>query len=101
MKQTLLNLMLNAMQAMPEGGGEIILAARSQNGRAVIEVTDTGRGIPAADVPQVFDAYYSKKKGGTGLGLAIVKRLVEEHGGRISVTSELGKGSVFKVDLPL
>jgi signal transduction histidine kinase len=101
MKQTLLNLMLNAMQAMPEGGGEVILGARREDGRAVIEVTDTGRGIEPSAVPQIFDAYYSKKKGGTGLGLAIAKRLVEEHGGRISVTSELGKGSVFRVELPL
>jgi signal transduction histidine kinase len=101
-KQTLLNLILNAMQAMPaEGGGEVILGARREEGRAVIDITDTGRGIPPADVPQIFDAYYSKKKGGTGLGLAIAKRLVEEHGGRISVTSELGKGSVFRVELPM
>lgn len=101
MKQTLLNLTLNAFQAMPESGGEVILSARRAEGMAVIEVTDTGRGIEPAALPQIFDAYYSKKKGGTGLGLAIAKRLVEEHGGRISVTSELGKGSVFRVELPL
>jgi signal transduction histidine kinase len=101
MKQTILNLMINALQAMSEHGGEIILSARREDGRAVIEVTDTGRGIEPAAVPQIFDAYYSKKKGGTGLGLAIVRRLVEEHGGRISVTSEVGKGSAFKVELPL
>jgi two-component system sensor histidine kinase BaeS len=64
-------------------------------------VTDTGRGIEPDALPQIFDAYYSKKKGGTGLGLAIAKRLVEEHGGRVHVTSELGKGSVFRVELPL
>jgi signal transduction histidine kinase len=100
-KQTLLNFMLNALQAMPEGGGEIILSARRQDGRAVIEVTDTGRGIEPEALPQIFDAYYSKKKGGTGLGLAIAKRLVEEHGGTVGVTSEVGKGSVFRVELPL
>ena len=100
-KQTLLNLMLNAFQAMPEGGGEVILSARREDGRAVIEVTDTGRGIEPSAVPQVFDAYSSKKKGGTGLGLAIAKRLVEEHGGQVGVTSEVGKGSVFRVELPL
>jgi signal transduction histidine kinase len=100
-KQTLLNLMLNAFQAMPESGGDLILSARREEGRAVIEVTDTGRGIEPVAVPQIFDAYYSKKKGGTGLGLAIAKRVVEEHGGRISVTSEIGKGSVFRVELPL
>ena len=100
-KQTLLNFMINALQAMPEGGGEIILSARRSDDRAVIEVTDTGRGIEPEALPQIFDAYYSKKKGGTGLGLAIAKRLVEEHGGKVGVTSELGKGSVFRVELPM
>lgn len=100
-KQTLLNFMLNALQAMPESGGEIILSARRDDGRAVLEVTDTGRGIEPEAVPQIFDAYYSKKKGGTGLGLAIAKRLAEEHGGRVGVTSELGRGSVFRVELPV
>ena len=99
-KQTLLNFMINALQAIPEGGGEVILSARREDGQAVIEVTDTGRGIEPEALPQVFDAYYSKKKGGTGLGLAIAKRLVEEHGGKVGVTSELGKGSVFRVELP-
>lgn len=100
-KQTLLNFMINALQAMSETGGEIILSARRDGGRAIVEVTDTGRGIEPEAVSQVFNAYYSKKKGGTGLGLAIAKRLVEEHGGTVSVTSELGKGSVFRVELPI
>ena len=101
MKQTLLNLMINALQAMPESGGEIMLSARRDADSAVIEVIDTGRGIEPDALPQIFEAYYSKKKGGTGLGLAIAKRLVEEHGGRISVSSEVGKGSVFRVELLL
>jgi signal transduction histidine kinase len=100
-KQTLLNFMINALQAMPESGGEIILSARREDRRAVIEVTDTGRGIDPATLPQIFDAYFSMKKSGTGLGLAIAKRLVEEHGGRVGVTSELGKGSVFRIELPV
>jgi signal transduction histidine kinase len=100
-KQTLLNLMINAMQAMLATGGEVILSGRPEAGRAVIEVTDTGPGIEPSVLPQIFEAYYSKKKGGTGLGLAIAKRLVEEHGGRVGVSSELGKGTVFRVELPL
>lgn len=100
-KQTVLNFMVNALQAMSSSGGEIILAARREGGQAVIEVTDTGRGIEPEALPQIFDAYYTNKKGGTGLGLAIAKRLVEEHGGRVAVTSEPGKGSVFRIELPM
>ncbi len=100
-KQALLNLMINAVQAMPPEGGEIILAAKRQDGRAVIDVIDTGRGIPAASLGKLFDAYYSTKSGGTGLGLAITRRVIEEHGGRISITSEVGRGSDFRIELPL
>ena len=102
-KQAILNLMLNALQAMPPEGGEIILSARpDEDGRtAAIDVIDTGRGIPANAVPRIFDAYYSTKKGGTGLGLAITRRLVQEHGGRISVHREPGKGTACTLRLPL
>lgn len=101
-KQAVLNLMLNAVQAMGEknGGGELILSASSQPGEAIIDVIDTGRGIPPDALASIFDAYYSTKKGGTGLGLAMARRIVEEHGGRISVASEVGKGSDFRVHLP-
>jgi signal transduction histidine kinase len=101
LKQAILNLMINALQAMPAGGGEIILAARPQGGRAVIEVIDTGQGIPPDALPQIFQAYYSTKKGGHGLGLAIAKRVVDEHHGRISVRSEAGKGTAFTIELPV
>ncbi len=100
-KQVILNLLINAAQAMPETGGEIILSARRHGQSVVIHVTDTGRGIDAERVGKLFDAYYSTKSGGTGLGLAITKRVVEEHGGQISVTSEPGKGSDFCIRLPL
>jgi two-component system, NtrC family, sensor histidine kinase HydH len=99
-KQTVLNLMLNGMQAMPHGG-EMILSLARQDGQAVIDLIDTGTGIPPDAAAKIFDAYYSTKKGGTGLGLAMAKRIVKEHGGDISVTSEVGKGTDFRVRLPV
>jgi signal transduction histidine kinase len=104
-KQAVLNLMLNAVQAMstaPQngGGGELILSASQQDGEAVIDVIDTGPGIPPDALARIFDAYYSTKKGGTGLGLAMARRIAEEHGGKITVRSEVGKGTDFQVHLP-
>ena len=99
-KQAVLNLMINALQAMPDTGGEIILAAREESGRVFIDVTDTGKGMLPETLARIFDAYFSTKRGGTGLGLAISRRIAEEHGGRISVTSEVGKGSVFTLEFP-
>jgi len=99
-KQAVLNLMLNGLQAMPSGG-ELILALGNGDGQAVIDVTDTGPGIPPDTVEKIFQAYYSTKKGGTGLGLAMAKRIAQEHGGSIAVQSEIGKGSNFSLRLPL
>jgi signal transduction histidine kinase len=100
LKQALLNLMLNAVQAMPEGG-ELILGL-SHNGRtAVIDVIDTGPGISAEDQERVFQAHYTTRRGGTGIGLPTARRIVEEHGGRIILQSEPGKGSDFAIHLPL
>lgn len=101
LKQAILNLMINALQAMPESGGEMILSAAREGGIAEIDVIDTGQGMDAQTVGRIFDAYYSTKRAGTGLGLAISRRIVEEHGGQISVTSEIGKGSDFKICLPV
>lgn len=100
LKQAVLNLMINALQAMP-GGGELILAASRDERHAVIDVIDTGKGIPPDAVDKIFQAYYSTKKGGTGLGLAMAQRIIREHGGRVEVRSEVGKGSDFKLYLPL
>jgi signal transduction histidine kinase len=99
-KQTILNLMLNALQAMPTGG-ELIISAAIAGDDAVVDVIDTGAGISADVVGKIFQAYYSTKKGGTGLGLAMAQRIVQEHGGSLSVSSEVGKGSDFRVKLPL
>ncbi|MDB5351602.1 MAG: signal transduction histidine kinase [Planctomycetota bacterium] len=99
-KQALLNLTLNALHAMPDGG-ELILATRREGDQAVLEVTDTGCGIPPDVQSRVFDAFYSTRPGGNGLGLPTVRRIVEAHGGTISLESEIGKGTKFTLRLPL
>lgn len=100
-KQALLNLMLNGMQAMGENGGDLILSVAADSSNTTIEVIDTGRGMPEEVRAKMFQAYFSLRKGGTGLGLAMAKRIIEEHGGRISVCSEVGKGTDFRIVLPL
>ena len=100
-KQAVLNLMLNACQAMP-GGGELMLSvARNGSSDALIDVVDTGPGVPPEVAERIFTAYYSTKKGGTGLGLPMSKRIAQEHGGDLSVRTEPGKGSDFTLRLPL
>ncbi|MFA6135320.1 MAG: ATP-binding protein [Phycisphaerae bacterium] len=99
-KQALLNLMLNAVQAMSEGG-ELLIKLTPSRGRAIIEVIDTGPGIAPDDIPKVFQVYYSTKKRGTGLGLPTTRRIIREHEGTIRVESEVGKGTRFIIALPL
>ena len=107
LKQALLNLLLNATQAISgqakEGGGDVIVETRrASDGRmAVVSVTDTGPGIAADAAAKVFEAYYTTKRSGTGLGLPMTRRILEEHGGTITVASEPGRGSRFTLTLPL
>lgn len=98
-RQALFNLITNAQHAMPEGG-ELIVTTRPESGWHVVEVIDTGRGIPSESLPRIFDAFYSTRPGGSGLGLPTVRKIVEAHGGTIAVESELGKGSRFAVRVP-
>jgi len=100
LKQAVLNLMINAVQAMSDGG-ELILTVAPRGRQVVIDVIDTGPGIPPDAADKIFQAYYTTKKGGTGIGLAMTKRIAEEHGGSIDVRSEVGKGSDFTIALPL
>lgn len=101
LEQVLMNLLLNARDALPDGG-EILLAARAEEGFGVIEVSDNGIGIPPDVLPRIFEPYMSTKGAGrgTGLGLAIVRRLVEDLGGKVAVRSRAGEGTTFTVRLP-
>ena len=105
LRQVFLNLTQNALQAMEDSGGELILRTYRvvEDGRpwAVGEVTDTGRGMSERDLEKIFALYYSTKRNGTGLGLAISHRIVQEHGGRLEVKSASDKGSQFRVYLPM
>jgi two-component system sensor histidine kinase HydH len=98
--QVLLNLGLNAVEAMP-AGGTLTLAAAVAGADLVIAVTDTGEGIAPDIRRRLFEPYVTTKSRGLGLGLAIARRIVEDHGGRIEVASEPGRGSRFTVSLPL
>ncbi len=99
-RQALLNLIVNARQAMP-GGGELIVELRRDGASAELTITDSGVGMSADQLARCFDLYYSTKKGGTGLGLATVRRIVEMHGGEVAVQSDEGRGTRFHIWLPL
>jgi signal transduction histidine kinase len=99
LKQAVLNLMLNGIQAMPQGG-DLILAVGGTPTHGRVDVIDTGTGIEKDQVDRIFDAYHTTKKSGTGLGLAMTRRIIQEHGGTVTVDSEPGKGSDFVLRLP-
>jgi two-component system, OmpR family, phosphate regulon sensor histidine kinase PhoR len=106
LQEVLQNLLDNAIQyTLP--GGKIVLSAEAKNEEVIFTVADTGIGIPQADQPRIFERFYrvdvarSREAGGTGLGLAIAKHLIEGHGGRIWVESEVGVGSKFHVSVPV
>jgi len=98
MKQVILNLAKNAVEAMPNGGN--LLFAGSTDTKAVtLEVTDTGAGIPGE--VDVFEPFFTTKSFGTGIGMTIVRQILAAHGGGISYTSQVGKGTTFNIQLPL
>lgn len=100
LKQCLINLVKNAMEAMPEGG-TVILRARRNDGYVQIDVEDTGMGIPAELHDQVFSPFYTTKQRGAGLGLAMTRKVIEEMGGKVLLTSYVGKGTCISLMLPV
>lgn len=100
MRQVILNLCLNGLEAMPDGG-ELFLSLHPEPDALRLEIRDTGVGIAPDALPHIFDPYFTTKGQGTGLGLATVHKIMEAHGGSISVTSEPGQGAVFRLLLPL
>lgn len=99
-KQALLNLMLNAEQAMP-GGGELTIQATHETDCICLSLIDTGKGMSAEVIAKVFRPFFSTKPGGNGLGLPTVRRIIDAHGGTIDVQSEPGKGTKFTLRLPI
>jgi signal transduction histidine kinase len=107
LEQVLLNLLINARQAMLGKGGALTIKATAEAGQVKIQVIDTGAGIPKAILAKIFEPFFTTKDGsnkgeskGTGLGLAICREIIEHHKGRIEVSSEVGKGTTFTLWLP-
>lgn len=111
--QVFLNLIKNAVQALPEGKGQVTLTTRMDTDLYVraqpearaqfvrIEIQDNGAGIQEEDLPHIFSPFFTTRQNGTGFGLSICHRVIQEHGGRIRVESRQGQGSVFRVSLPI
>ena len=100
MEEVLLNVLQNSIQAT-SAGGQIRLQLYEENSNAIIRISDTGVGIPPEHLNRIFDLYFTTKNDGTGMGLSVSHRIVTEHGGRLTVSSEVGKGTTFKIILPM
>lgn len=100
MREVFFNLFRNAAEAMPEGG-DICCTIDSDGDAVIIEVADTGCGIPAEYMDDLFEAFVTHKKDGSGLGLAIASQVIKAHQGKISVRSTEGQGTVFTIELPI
>lgn len=100
LRQALLNLLLNAIQAMPQGGDLEVRTEPAPDGPRV-HIRDTGVGIPPEHLEKIFNLYFSTTPSGTGLGLPMARKIIEEHGGTLTVTSAAGRGSTFTIHLPM
>ncbi len=99
--QVALNLLVNAVQILPDGGSIEIAILPVRDGYAGFEVRDDGPGMTEEVRARIFEPFFTRREGGAGLGLTFVQRVVQEHRGRVSVESEIGRGTVFRVHLPV
>jgi PAS domain S-box-containing protein len=100
LQQVFMNLMLNAIEAMRDEGGELTVRSQQQDGQLLFSVSDTGQGLPTGNVDQIFSAFFTTKPQGSGMGLAISRSIVESHGGRLWATANEGRGATFHFTLP-
>ena len=101
LRQILVNLLLNAWQALPQQGGRITVSGSVDSGALELRIADNGSGISSRDLERIFNPFFTTKPDGTGLGLAIVQRLVHDLGGEIRAISTPGKGTEFIMTIPL
>jgi PAS domain S-box-containing protein len=101
LQQVIMNLMLNAIEAMRDEGGELTVKSQRQDRQLLFSVSDTGPGLPAGNVDQIFSAFFTTKPQGSGMGLAISRTIVESHGGRLWATANDGRGATFHFTLPI
>lgn len=100
LRAALVNLIINAIDAMPDGG-QLLVRTFEEGKHVALQLIDTGKGMDRKTQARIFDAFYSTKRGGSGLGLPIVRRIVEAHGGEIEVQSEVGHGTQITIRLPM
>jgi signal transduction histidine kinase len=99
-KTCIFNVVLNAFQAMPEGG-DLTVSTKTSNNKAFVIVADTGTGVSKENLQKIFDPFFTTKSTGLGLGLAMTKRVLEEHGGKVDFQSVEGQGSTITISLPV
>jgi signal transduction histidine kinase len=101
LQQVLMNLMLNGIEAMQEGSGELSVASqRTEDGQLLVSVSDSGIGFPGENLERIFEAFFTTKSQGTGMGLSISRRIIESHGGRLWASANTGRGAIFQFTLP-
>ena len=99
LQQVFMNLMLNAIEAMQDSGGDLVVMSQRQDSQLLLSVSDTGVGLPSEKMEQIFSAFFTTKPQGSGMGLAISRTIVESHGGRLWATANDGRGTTFHFTL--